>query len=53
MKYPIAYYQIKKIRDFWKKSNSIHKDDMIVIFDEKLKEIEEEMILDELLELVS
>lgn len=41
MKYPIAYYQIKKIRDFWVKSKSIHKNEMIKIFDEKLQEIKD------------
>lgn len=46
MKLPIVYYQIKKIRDIWSRLNHPQKDEMIKIFNEKLREIEEEHILE-------
>lgn len=40
MELPKSYHQIKKIREFWEKSEAIDKDVMIKLFDETLLEIE-------------
>lgn len=44
MKYPKAYYQIKKIREFWIKSKTENKDEIIKEFDEALYNIECQML---------
>jgi hypothetical protein len=46
MKLPIVYYQIKKIRDIWLRLNHPQKEEMLKIFNEKLKEIEEEHLME-------
>lgn len=52
MKLPTVYFQIKKIKSFWLKSNSPQKDEMVKIFDEYLKQIEKDAEADDFGEIV-
>lgn len=46
MELPKSYHQIKKIREFWTRSNSEQRDDMLKLFDETLRQIELEALLE-------
>lgn len=41
--YPVVYFQIKKLKKIWEKYGGEDKDEVIKMFDEKIKEIEEDM----------
>jgi hypothetical protein len=47
MKLPTVYYQIKKIRAIWFRSKNPQTKEMIEIFDEYLKKLEEEALEEE------
>lgn len=48
MKLPTVYYQIKKIKQIWARSENSQKNEMIKIFDEYLKQIETEALEEKL-----
>lgn len=47
MQYPTVYFQIKKLKKIWQKYGGEDSEEVIKLFDEKLKEIEKEMKLHE------
>jgi hypothetical protein len=41
---PIVYWQVKKIKEIWLRKEHPQREEMVKMFDETLREIEEEYI---------
>lgn len=44
---PVVYWQVKKIKEIWERKEHPQREEMVKIFDQTLKEIEEEYIQQE------